>query len=102
MFQKNKKFGSMTVKGSNPIGNREGEGATLNNISQIHDVRGDYDTALRYLAQSLTIQQQFGDMAGVATTSNNMGAMLCKQNRYAEAIPLFIHACQTFQETGSP
>jgi hypothetical protein len=31
------------------IGDKSGEGTTLNNISQIYDARGDYDTALSYL-----------------------------------------------------
>ncbi|MCE7925167.1 MAG: hypothetical protein DYG98_19100 [Haliscomenobacteraceae bacterium CHB4] len=31
---------------SNEIGDRAGEGTTLNTISQIHKKRGDYDTAL--------------------------------------------------------
>ena len=31
------------------IGDRAGEGATLNNISQIYDARGDYATALTFL-----------------------------------------------------
>ncbi|MBK9488260.1 MAG: tetratricopeptide repeat protein [Haliscomenobacter sp.] len=35
------------------IGDRQGEGTTLNNISQIYSAKGDYDTALRYLEQSL-------------------------------------------------
>jgi len=46
--------------------------------------------------------QQIGDMAGVATTLSNMGAMLYEQNRYEEAVPLLIHAYQIFQKTGSP
>ena len=37
------------------IGDRSGEGTTLNNISQIYDARGDYDKALAYLEQSLKI-----------------------------------------------
>ena len=39
------------------IGDRAGEGTTLNNISQIYQARGDYDTALRYLEQSLAIRR---------------------------------------------
>ncbi|MFQ5589286.1 MAG: CHAT domain-containing protein, partial [Nitrospiria bacterium] len=37
------------------IGDKSGEGTTLNNISQIFKARGDYETALQFLEQSLTI-----------------------------------------------
>src|SRR3954447_18910131 len=40
------------------------EGATLNNLSQIYKARGDYETALKYLEQSLQIQREIGDKAG--------------------------------------
>ena len=84
------------------IGNRQGEGATLNNISQIYQAKGDYDTALRYLEQSLGIVQEIGDIAGLATTLNNMGAMLFEQERFEEAIPLLVQAYQIRQQIGSP
>ena len=54
------------------IGDKSGEGTTLNNISQIYDARGDYDTALKYLKQSLAIRQEIGDKSGEGTTLNNM------------------------------
>jgi tetratricopeptide (TPR) repeat protein len=53
---------SLTIR--QQIGDKAGEGATLNNISQIYDAQGDYETALDYLKQSLTIRQQIGDKAG--------------------------------------
>ena len=55
------------------IGDKSGEGTTLNNISQIYDARGDYETALDYLKKSLTIRQEIGDMAGLCATLFNMG-----------------------------
>ena len=54
------------------IGDRAGEGTTLNNISQIYDARGDYDTALDYLKQSLAIQREIGDRALEGTNLNNI------------------------------
>ena len=54
------------------IGDKAGEGTTLNNISQIYDAQGDYETALAYLKQSLAIRQQIGDKAGEGTTLNNI------------------------------
>ena len=50
------------------IGDKAGEGTTLNNISLIYDAQGDYVTALDYLQKSLAIRQQIGDKAGEGTT----------------------------------
>ncbi len=45
---------------SREIGDRAGEGATLNNISTTAHARGDYATALGYLEQSLAISRDNG------------------------------------------
>jgi tetratricopeptide (TPR) repeat protein len=50
----------------------ENKGVTLNNISQIYQARGDLDTALRYLEQSLKISEQIGDKSGEGKTLNNI------------------------------
>ena len=66
------------------------EGTTLNNISLIHSARGDYDTALNYLQQSLAIQQQIGDVAGLCTTLFNIGHIHLQNEEVAEAIQTWI------------
>ena len=53
------------------VGNRAGEGATLNNISQIYDAWGRHDEALKTLEESLVIRREIGDRAGEGTTLNN-------------------------------
>ena len=60
------------LKISMEIGDRAGEGTMLNNISQIYDAQGDYETALTYLKQSLAISRQIGDKAGEGRTLNNI------------------------------
>ncbi|MFZ2967602.1 MAG: tetratricopeptide repeat protein [Sulfuricurvum sp.] len=57
---------------SQAIGDKSGEGTTLNNIGQIYKARGDYTTALTYLQQSLAIRQAIGDKSGEGTTLNNI------------------------------
>ncbi|MCB0266391.1 MAG: tetratricopeptide repeat protein, partial [Calditrichaeota bacterium] len=57
------------------IGDKSGEGTTLNNISQIYDARGDYDTALDYLKKSLKIRQEIGDKSGEIATRHNIAMM---------------------------
>ena len=51
----------------------------MNNISQIHKAKGDYDTALRYLQQSLKISQEIGDRQGMSPTLHNMALIYLQQ-----------------------
>ncbi|MEZ4528114.1 MAG: tetratricopeptide repeat protein [Desulfobacterales bacterium] len=54
--------------------NMEDEGTTLNNMSTISYARGDYDTALKYLQQSLGIKKG-NRMPSAGTTLNNMSTI---------------------------
>jgi tetratricopeptide (TPR) repeat protein len=72
------------------IGDRSGEGTTLNNISQIFKARGDYETALTYLKQSLAIQQEIGDSAGLCATLFNMGHIHWQNGEQAEALGAWV------------
>jgi len=67
------------------IGDRAGEGATLNNLSQIYDARGDYDTARRYLEESLAIRRAIGDRAGEGATLNNLSQIYDARGDYDTA-----------------
>ncbi|MCB0846175.1 MAG: tetratricopeptide repeat protein, partial [Bacteroidetes bacterium] len=85
------------------IGDRKGEGTTLNNLATTAHAKGDYDRALEYLEQSLRIAQQIGDIDGVATCQTNKAVILYKQKKQTEAaIPLFLEAYQIFHKIGSP
>ena len=67
------------------IGDRAGEGATLNNISQIYKARGDYDKALDFLQQSLHIAREIGDRAGEGTNLNNISQIHKARGDYDKA-----------------
>jgi len=75
---------SLTIQ--QQIGDRQGEGATLNNISQIYDTKGDYDTALDYLKESLVIRQQIGDRKGEGATLNNLATTAHAKGDYETAL----------------
>jgi tetratricopeptide (TPR) repeat protein len=72
------------------IGDKSGEGATLNNISQIFKARGDYDTALSYLKQSLAITQEIGDVAGLCATLFNIGHIHLQNEEGHEALSAWL------------
>ncbi len=82
------------------IGDRSGEGTTLNNISQIYDAKGDYDTALRYLQQSLNIQQEIGDRSGMIPTLHNMAQIAWEKQDFQAYYKYEMEAYQMAVATG--
>ena len=72
------------------IGDKSGEGRTLNNISRIYHVRGDYDTALDYLKKSLAIREEIGDTGGLCATLFNMGHIHWQNEDPAEAMQAWV------------
>ena len=81
------------------IGDRAGEGTTLNNISQIYDARGDYGKALEYLEKSLAIRREIGDRAGMISTLHNMAYIYQGENKLQEALEYFKEALLISIET---
>ncbi|MBN8589064.1 MAG: tetratricopeptide repeat protein [Rhodothermia bacterium] len=82
------------------IGDRQGEGVTLNNISQIYDAKGNYDTALRYLQQSLDISQQIGDRHGEGVTLNNISQIYQVRGDYDTALRYLQQSLDISQQIG--
>jgi len=82
------------------IGDKAGEGSTLNNISQIFKARGDYDTALKYLKQSLDIRQEIGDKSGEGTTLNNISGIYHANGDYDTALKYLKQSLDIQQEIG--
>ncbi|RIV21204.1 tetratricopeptide repeat protein [Fibrisoma montanum] len=89
-----------SLKLARQIGDRAGEGTTLNNISQIYDAKGDYETALHYLEQSLSIRQQIGDRAGEGTTLNNISQIYDAKGDYETALHYLEQSLSIQQQIG--
>ncbi len=83
------------------IGDRAGEGTTLNNISQIYKARGDYDKALKYLEQSLKISQEIGNRAGEGTTLNNISQIYDARGDYDTALKYLDQSLDIHREVGN-
>lgn len=58
----------------------------FNNFGTILIILGDYDTASRYLEQSLGIQQQIGDRQGEGATLNNLATIAHANGNYDTAL----------------
>ena len=82
------------------IGDKSGEGTTLNNISQIFKARGDYETALSFLQQSLAIQQEIGDKSGEGTTLNNISQIFKARGDYETALSFLQQSLAIQKEIG--
>uniref|UniRef100_Q3AQG5 TPR repeat n=1 Tax=Chlorobium chlorochromatii (strain CaD3) TaxID=340177 RepID=Q3AQG5_CHLCH len=82
------------------IGDKSGEGTTLNNISQIYDARGDYDTALDYLKRSLAIVEEIGDKARVGAALNNISQIFKARGDYDTALDYLKRSLNIRQEIG--
>ena len=89
-----------SLKIQQDIGDKQGEGVTLNNISQIYQAKGDYDTALRYLTDSLKIMQDIGDSAGLCTTLFNMGHIHLQNDQQEQAIATWLQAYSIAKQIG--
>ena len=55
------------------IGDRAGEGTTLNNIGAVYSSLGQYPQAKEQYQQALAIRREIGDRAGEGTTLSNLG-----------------------------
>jgi len=73
------------------IGDKAGEGATLNNISALFHAQGDYATALDYLKKSLAIRQEIGDRAGLCATLFNIGHIHAQKDEFSEAMGAWLN-----------
>ena len=82
------------------IGDKSGEGTTLNNMATTAHARGDYDTALKFLQQSLHIRQEIGDKSGEGTTLNNMATTAHARGDYDTALKFLQQSLHIRQEIG--
>jgi tetratricopeptide (TPR) repeat protein len=82
------------------IGDKAGEGVTLNNIGQIYDARGDYPAALKYLKQSLAIYREIGDKEGEGTTLNNISQIYDARGDSATALTYLEQSLGISREIG--
>jgi len=83
----------------NEVGDRKGEGVTLNNISKIYKAWGRYDEALVMLQQSLEIRKEVGDRSGEGVTLNNISTLYQDWGRYDEALDALQQSLEIFKET---
>jgi tetratricopeptide (TPR) repeat protein len=83
------------------IGDRAGEGITLNNIGNIYTAWGDYDTALSYLEQSLAIARELGAQKEEGASLVSIGLIYDARGDYDTALKYLEQSLDIHQEVGN-
>jgi len=63
------------------VGDRAGEGTTLNNLAALYQDSGQPQRALSLYEQALSIMREVGDRAGETTILNNLAAVYQSKNK---------------------
>ncbi len=63
------------------VGEHQGEGVILNDIAQLHHVKGEYSEALQYYEQALTIMREVGDEKSTQVILENMSDIELQTNQ---------------------
>jgi CHAT domain-containing protein/Tfp pilus assembly protein PilF len=82
------------------IGDRAGEGTTLNNIGFIYHSLGRYAQALDTCQQSLAVSQEIGDRAVEGAALNNIGFIYHSLGQHAQALDFYQQSLAVSQEIG--
>jgi tetratricopeptide (TPR) repeat protein len=84
------------------IGDRQGEGWSLNNIGHTYLAQRDYGKASEYLKQSLRIRRETGDKRGEGVTLNNLAAIAYDMGKYKDALGYLKLSLLLQREIGNP
>lgn len=74
---------------------------TLHLLGIVAEERGDYDTALDWFRQALTVSEQRGDRAGIATGYHQLGMIAQERGNYDEARHLYERSLVISEEVNS-
>lgn len=86
---------------SRRIGDRVGEGQTLNNMGLIYKKTYRYETAIDYYNEALEIFREIGERLGESITLRNIGLVQLHLGRYDQALTCFQGALALTQEIGN-
>jgi tetratricopeptide (TPR) repeat protein len=82
------------------IGDRSGEGKTLNELGSVYYYRKDYANALKYVHQSLEINREIGDRSSEGMALNNIGSIHHILGNHTEALKYLHQSLSISCETG--
>jgi tetratricopeptide (TPR) repeat protein len=83
------------------VGDRAGEGTTLNSLGAVYDALGQKSKALEYYEQALQISKEVGAHAGEGITLHNIGIIFSGQRRDEVALACILLAKTLFEQVQS-
>ncbi len=83
------------------IGERKGEGATLDYIGSVYRNLGQYPKALEFYTQALAIHKQIGNKTGEGTTLTGIGAVYRNLGQYPKALEFYTQALAIHKQIGN-
>ncbi len=82
------------------LGDKAGEGSTLNGLGSVYSLLGEYAQAEQFFRQSLEIRRQLGDKAGEGSTLNGLGSVYSLLGEYAQAEQFFRQSLEIYRQLG--
>jgi tetratricopeptide (TPR) repeat protein len=89
------------LKISEEVGDRQGEGVTLNNIAGVYYAWHKYDQAIKYYMKSLKIFEDVDDRKHEGGTLNNIGMVYKAWGKYDQAIEYYKKSLKILEEIGA-
>ena len=83
------------------IEDKQGTAACLGNIAVIHELQGDYGSAIDYNTECLKLMEELGNKGGIANVLNNMGIIYDLQEDFEKAKSIYEEALEIQKELGS-
>src|SRR5262249_59448123 len=80
------------------LGDRHGEGSTLNNLGNVYQSQSRWAEAIAVYEQRLAIYRELGDRHREGQTLNNLGIVYRSQSRWAEAIAVYEQSLAIYRE----
>jgi len=84
------------------VGDRGGEGTTLNNLGRVYNALGQKQEALKYYEQALELHKKVQNPFMEGITLHNMGMIYSSQRRYEIALACILLAKMLFERVQSP
>jgi CHAT domain-containing protein/Flp pilus assembly protein TadD len=100
-YAKALEFYQQSLAISKVIGDRRGEGTSLNNIGSIYSSVGQYTKALEFYQQALAISKAIGNQSGEVTSLNNIGLIYHEIRQYAKALEFYQQALAISKAIGN-
>ena len=93
-------FYRQSLEISRQIGDKAGEGGSLNSLGNVYRSLGEYAQAEQFYRQSLEISRQLGDKAGEGMALNNLGNVYYSLGEYAQAEQFYRQSLEISRQIG--